>query len=411
MKRNKLWSVLAVSALIGTLAACGNEADSSGSGDGGDSGDGGTATGAPWILGTTDAVTSIDPAGSYDFGSWNIQYNIFQQLMTVPANGSDPEPDLAESCDYDDPQTITCTLPEGATFSNGDELTSSDVLFSFQRNIEIADPNGSSVLLGSISNGDTDNPGLADGAIETPDDTTVVFHLNQPDQTFMQLLTSATTSIVDEDTFPIDDKLRRRRHREHGRLRPLQAQPVQGGRAGGLRGQRDLPGHQDPAEPAGLRPVLQRPGAAQDGRRGRRGRHRLAHAEPDRPQRPSRRAARPRSSAARARSSATGSGSSSTEVGKDKAIRQAVAQIIDRQAISDNAYDGTVAPSYSIVPPGFGGQKDSFKEKYGEPDVDAAKQILDAAGVQDPGRRSSSATRRSTTARTPSTRRPSWPTS
>ena len=194
MKRNKLWSVLAVSALIGTLAACGNEADSSGSGDGGDSGDGGTATGAPWILGTTDAVTSVDPAGSYDFGSWNIQYNIFQQLMTVPANGSEPEPDLAESCDYDDPQTITCTLPEGATFSNGDELTSSDVLFSFQRNIEIADPNGSSVLLGSISNGDTDNPALADGAIETPDDTTVVFHLNQPDQTFMQILTSGTSS-------------------------------------------------------------------------------------------------------------------------------------------------------------------------------------------------------------------------
>ena len=74
----------------------------------------------------------------------------------------------------------------------------------------------------------------------------------------------------------------------------------------------------------------------------------------------------------------------STDVGKDKAIRQAVAQIIDRQAISDNAYDGTVTPSYSIVPPGFGGQKDSFMDKYGEPNVDAAKQILDAAGVQTP---------------------------
>ena len=36
------------------------------------------------------------------------------------------------------------------------------------------------------------------------------------------------------------------------------------------------------------------------------------------------------------------------------------------------------------MPPGFGGQKDSFKEKYGEPDVDAAKQILDAAGVKTP---------------------------
>ena len=36
------------------------------------------------------------------------------------------------------------------------------------------------------------------------------------------------------------------------------------------------------------------------------------------------------------------------------------------------------------MPPGFGGQKDSFKDKYGEPNVDAATQILDAAGVQTP---------------------------
>jgi ABC-type transport system substrate-binding protein len=151
-------------------------------------------------------LLGVDPAGAYDFGSWNIEYNIFQQLMTVPANGSDPEPDLAD-CAYDDPQTITCKLTEGAKFSNGDDLTSSDVLFSFKRNIEIADPNGASVLLGSISNGDADNPGLADGAIETPDDTTVVFHLNQPDQTFMQVITSASNSIVDEETFPADDKL------------------------------------------------------------------------------------------------------------------------------------------------------------------------------------------------------------
>jgi len=150
MNRNKLWSLLAAGALVGSLAACGGDSDSSGTGDGGTGGDGG-ATGAAWILGTTDAVTSVDPAGSYDFGSWNIQYNIFQQLMTVPANGSDPEPDLAESCDYDDPQTVTCTLREGLKFSNGNDLTSSDVLFSMQRNIEIADPNGSSVLLGQIS--------------------------------------------------------------------------------------------------------------------------------------------------------------------------------------------------------------------------------------------------------------------
>ena len=66
------------------------------------------------------------------------------------------------------------------------------------------------------------------------------------------------------------------------------------------------------------------------------------------------------------------------------AIRQAAAQIIDREAIAENAYDGTVDPLYSIVPPGFGGQNEAFKDKYGEPNVDAAKQILDDAGIKTP---------------------------
>ena len=38
----------------------------------------------------------MDPAGSYDFGSWNMQYSIFEQLLSVPANESDPVGDAAE---------------------------------------------------------------------------------------------------------------------------------------------------------------------------------------------------------------------------------------------------------------------------------------------------------------------------
>jgi peptide/nickel transport system substrate-binding protein len=381
MNRNKLWSLLAAGALVGSLAACG-DSDSSGAGGGDNGGDGG-ATGAAWILGTTDAVTSVDPAGSYDFGSWNIQYNIFQQLMTVPANGSDPEPDLATSCDYDDPQTITCKLPDGAKFSNGDDLTSSDVLFSFQRNIQIADPNGSSVLLGSISNGDADNPDLADGAIETPDDTTVVFHLNQPDQTFMQILTSATASIVDEDTFPADDKLADDDIENMVGSGPFKLSQYKAGEQAVFEANDTYTGTKTPkssqvyiqyfSDAAPLKTAVENGdvdiawrtlsptdlNSIEDG----------GKAEVIR-----------------------GKGSEfrywvfqfGTPVGKNKAIRQAVAQIIDRQAISDNAYDGTVTPSYSIVPPGFGGQKDSFKDKYGDPDVDKAKQLLDAAGVKTP---------------------------
>jgi peptide/nickel transport system substrate-binding protein len=381
MKLNKLWSLLAVSALVGTLAACGSESDSDGDGGGGSGGD--TATGEPWILGTTDAVTSVDPAGSYDFGSWNIQYNIFQQLMTVPANGSDPEPDAAESCEYDDPQTITCTLKEGLEFSNGDPLTSSDVLFSLQRNIEIGDPNGSSVLLGSISNGDAENPGLADGAIETPDDTTVIFHLNQPDQTFMQILTSATTSIVNEDTFPIDDKLADDDIENMIGSGPFKLSQYKAGEQAVFEANETYQGDKTPqssqvfvqyfTDPAPLKTAVE--GGQVD----------IAW----RTLSPTDLNSIEEGGKAEV---VRGKGSEfrywvwqfANPVAKEKAVRQAVAQIIDRQAISDNAYDGTVAPAYSIVPPGFTGQKDSFQEKYGEPNVDAAKQLLEDAGVQTP---------------------------
>ena len=65
-------------------------------------------------------------------------------------------------------------------------------------------------------------------------------------------------------------------------------------------------------------------------------------------------------------------------------MRQAVAQLIDREAIAERAYDGTVDPLYSIVPPGFPGQVDSFEGKYGAPDEGKAEQLLSDAGVQTP---------------------------
>ena len=73
-----------------------------------------------------------------------------------------------------------------------------------------------------------------------------------------------------------------------------------------------------------------------------------------------------------------------SDIGKDVAIRQAAAQVFDREAIATNAYDGTVDPLYSIVPPGYAGQKDAYQEAYGEPDPAKAKAILEDAGVSTP---------------------------
>jgi peptide/nickel transport system substrate-binding protein len=71
--------------------------------------------------------------------------------------------------------------------------------------------------------------------------------------------------------------------------------------------------------------------------------------------------------------------------GKELAVRKAAAQLIDRAAIAKNAYDNTVTPMYSIVPPGLPGMTESFKTAYGaSPNVAAAKKTLSDAGIKTP---------------------------
>ncbi|ANH39734.1 Oligopeptide-binding protein OppA precursor [Nocardioides dokdonensis FR1436] len=368
-------SLASAAILMLGLAACGEgERDSDSNSDGG----GGSASGS-WTLGTTETVTAMDPAGSYDIGSWNMQYSIFEQLLVIPAGEPDPVGDAAESCDYDDPQTITCTLREGLTFSNGNELTSSDVAFSMKRNLEIADPNGSSVLLGAIK--DPDKDALAEGAIETPDDQTVVFHLNQPDLTFIKILSSATASIVDEETFPADELMADEEVVGSG---PYMLSKYSQSKQAVLEANPEYDGDRAPASKTVFVQYFNDAAPL---------RNAAASSQVD----VAWRTLSPTDLASIEDEGSVdvlrGEGSEfrywvwqlGTPIGKDKAVRQAVAQIIDREAIAQNAYDGTVEPSYSIVPPGFGGQRDSFAEVYGEsPDVDAAKQTLQDAGVKTP---------------------------
>ena len=66
------------------------------------------------------------------------------------------------------------------------------------------------------------------------------------------------------------------------------------------------------------------------------------------------------------------------------AVRKAIAQVIDRQAIATNVYKDTVTPLYSTVPAALPGHKDSFKDAFGDPDPAKAKQILADAGITTP---------------------------
>jgi peptide/nickel transport system substrate-binding protein len=181
--RRRIVATAGVAATALVLAACGGN-DGDGGGSGGGSG-GGTLT-----VGTTDKVTTLDPAGSYDNGSFAVMNQVFPFLMNTPLGSPDVEPDIAESAEFTAPTQYTVTLKPDLKWANGNDLTSSDVKFTFDRQLAIADENGPSSLLGNLD------------SVETPDDTTVVFNLkSENDQTFPQILSSPVGPIVDEDVF------------------------------------------------------------------------------------------------------------------------------------------------------------------------------------------------------------------
>jgi peptide/nickel transport system substrate-binding protein len=374
--RPKLVAVLGTGALAAVLAACGGSTSS-------DTNTNAGGSGSPWILGTTDTVTALDPAGSYDLGSSTLEYNLYQTLLTVPANSTKIVGDAAKSCTYDDPQTLTCTLNPGEKFSNGDPLTSSDVKYSFDRAIKIQDANGAAIyLLGSIT--DTAKDGtvtMNKGAIETPDDQTVVFHLDHPDTTFQYVLTyPGAAAIVDEDAFPADKKLADDKIIGSG---PYQLSQYKAGDQAVMELNPNYTGPNTGKSPQVFVKYYTEPSALKLA---------VQNGEVD----VAWRSLAPTDVASLKKDSnvtvATGKGSEirywvwnlNSGIGKQAAVRQAAAQIIDREAIAKDAYDGTVDPLTSIVPPGYGGANEAFAAQYGAPNTAKAKQILKDAGISTP---------------------------
>jgi peptide/nickel transport system substrate-binding protein len=373
MKRQFV-AVSGAAVLLLAVAACGSNRD-----EGGSSGGGGS-----FILGTTDTITAVDPAGSYALGDSTLQYSLFQTLMTIPAGQTTPVGDAAESCTYDDPSTLTCKLKSGLKFSNGDDLTSSDVLYSFKRALEIGDANGAAIyLLGDIASTDKKGAvtGLRDGAIETPDDTTVIFHLSRPDVTFVSLITyPGAGAIVDEDVFPEDKKLADDQVIGSG---PYELASYEAGTQAVLQKNDQYSGDREAktdqvfiqyyTDSSALKSAVEsgEVDIAWDA---------LGPTDVEDLQ---------------GSSSVTVSSGAGAAIrywvwrcdsgpGKEVAVRQAAAQIIDRAAIAKTAYADTVTPLYSTVPPGLQGNE-AFKDAYGDaPDVAGAKQTLQQAGVQTP---------------------------
>ena len=331
-----------------------------------------SSSGGVIIRGTTDQPVSYDPAGAYDLPSYDVIYAVYQNLMTIPAGKTTPVPEAAEKCDYTDPKTYECTLKDGLKFSDGSDLTSKDVKFSFDRNIKIAAPNGGSSLLANMK------------SVEAPDPKTVIFHLKAADATWPFILTTGSAAIV-PDSYPADKLQPSDEAIGSGRYTLDSYKP---GTQTVMKKSSTYTGS-DPAQNDEV--IVQyydtSTGLAQALKQGE---VNIAY-----------RSLSPTDIKSLEGQSGiqivSGNGieiryivfNEDLQPGSNDAqklaVRKAVAYTVDRQTIASKVYEGTVEPLYSMVPQGLQYATEPYKTMYGAtPDVAAAKKTLEQAGVQTP---------------------------
>jgi peptide/nickel transport system substrate-binding protein len=340
------------------------------------------------LVGTTDTVTTLDPAGSYDNGSLAIQTQVFPYLFNSNYGSAAIEPDIAESAEFTAPTEYTVKIKPGLKWSNGNDLTASDVKFTFDRQLAIAAENGPSSLLYNLESTDA------------PDDTTVVFHLKaENDQVFQQILTSFPGAIVDEEVFSAteltsDDDI----VAGDAFGGPYKIDSYDFNQTVSLLPNENYEGLLAPADNDGVIlsyyadssnlkldvqegaiDVAYRSLSATDVEDlrsnddlnvvdGPGGEIRYIVFNFD--------------------TQPYGASTDDADADKALAVRQAVADLVDRQAIATQVYKDTYTPLYSYVPEGFVGATEPLKSLYGDkagaPDADAAAAVLEAAGVETP---------------------------
>ncbi|MEW1655468.1 MULTISPECIES: ABC transporter substrate-binding protein [unclassified Streptomyces] len=355
--------------LVPALAACGNS-------------DGAGSSGSPIVVGvasqieaTKAAPAPLDPAQAYDVDVWNVLRSTFQTLMRLPRTGTAPVPEAAESCGFRDTQNeqYRCTLRSGLKFSNGHALTAQDVKFSIDRLRGINYPNGAASLLDDIDR------------VETPSDTEVVFHLTKPDATFPQKLATPAAAIVDSQVYPRNALYKGWEtvgsgpytlKTEHGGNRLSKAVFTKNAEyKGGLTVKNDKVEMRFFDDSADMEQALRKgdidlltrgltPGQVK-GLQNSRDKHLMLQEMPGQ----------------EIRYIAFNTNDPTVS---NKAVRQAMAQVINRSQLVRDVYSYTADPLYSLVPTGIGGHINSFFTKYGSPNAAAARQTLQQANITTP---------------------------
>ncbi|KRD16198.1 MULTISPECIES: ABC transporter substrate-binding protein [unclassified Streptomyces] len=370
MNRKTLVLPAVVGLLAPVLAACGGSESGSGGGD-------------AIVVGTTDRFTAtkdapapLDPAYSYDVGTWNILRQTVQTLMIQPKGEGEPVPEAAESCGFTDTgnERYACKLRSGLQFADGDDVTAKDVKFSIDRARAIKADSGVFALLSTID------------TIETQGDNEVIFHLKTADATFPFKLSTPVAGIVNPDDY------------DKGKLRDGFA--VDGSGPYILKADTDgdemtkavftrnphykgtLKVNNDEVDMVSYKDADAMGTALEKG-------------DVDLMTR----TMSPEQIKKLSEASAGGdidlvelngleirylAFDTTDPAVKSKAVRQAMAQIINRNELVSKVYGSQAEPLYSLVPASLTGHSNSFVNTYGEPNVGKAKAMLADADITKP---------------------------
>ncbi|WP_327120404.1 ABC transporter substrate-binding protein [Streptomyces sp. NBC_01341] len=364
MNRKLLVLAAAVSLLSPALSACGKEESVSI-----------VVATTDQFVATKDAPAPLDPAYTYDTSTWNLLRQTMQTLMIQPKGQGEPVPEAAENCLFTDKgnERYACTLRKGLQFSDGAPITATDVKSSIERSLNINADTGVAALLNTID------------TIETKGNREVIFHLKTADATFPYKLTTPVASIVNPKEY--DRKNLRDGFEVDGSGPYTFKADVRNNTIAGVTYTKN-PRYRGSIKVNNDKVVLrvhkdsEAMGAAIDSGKVDVMIRTMSPSQID------------------ALDADTDKNvdlvdlpgleirylafNTTASTVKSKAVRQAVAQLIDRDKLVANVYSVQADSLYSLVPAFVTGHTNSFFNKYGEPSNAKAKSLLAGAGVSTP---------------------------
>ncbi|MFC9534283.1 MULTISPECIES: ABC transporter substrate-binding protein [unclassified Streptomyces] len=369
MNRKTLVLPAVIGLLAPVLAACGGS-------------DSGGKDGNPIAVGTTDRFVAskavpapFDPAYAYDAGSWNVLRQTIQTLMAMPRGGGEPVPEAAQTCGFTDTgnERFSCTLRKGLAFADGTPVSASDVKFSIDRVLRIKSDSGSSALLSSVD------------TIETKGRSEVIFHLKSPDATFPYKLATPTAGIVNPDDYT-KGKLRTGFAVDGSGPYTLDAKVENNTLVKAVftknphyKGQ--LKPKNDKVELVSFADADAMGKALEKGDVDMMTRTMSPEQIKQLSDNPSKNINLVEMPGMEIRYLGF---NTSAPVVKSKAVRQAMAQVVDRGQLTADVYGTSAEPLYSLVPAGITGHTNSFFNRYSDPSVSKARSILSRANITTP---------------------------